>query len=273
MKEKIVLVTGAAGSIGKPMCIELAKRGATVIMAGRGKKIIESVDEVRKLSGSNKVELLQLDLSSLDSVRKAATEFKQRFQKLDVLMNNAAVFSKNRKTTAEGFEQTFGVNHLGHFLLTNLLTDTLKSTKGSRVVVMTMPTKCPINFDDLQLQKKYSGMIGLQSSKAANTAFAVELSKRLKSSGVMVNALSPELTKSTLPSEAPAPIRLIFKLFGASPEKAKDYGVNLAADKKYENVSGKFFKKTNEMAIPAIYTDTQVTQKLWSVSEKLVGLA
>ncbi len=272
MQGKTVLVTGAAGSIGKPMCVELAKRGASVIMGGRGQKIKDAAAEVEKLSGSDKVEVLDLDLSSLKSVRQAADNYKQRYKKLDVLMTNAAVFSKNRKTTVDGFEQSFGVNHLGHFLLTNLLTDTLKSTSGSRVIVMTMPTKCPINFEDLQLEKNYSGMQGLQSSKAANTAFAVELSKRLASSGVMVNALSPELTQSSLPSEAPAPIRLIFKFFGASPENAKDYGVSLACDKNLEKTTGKFFKKTKEIDIPAIYTDPKVTQKLWTISEKLVGL-
>jgi NAD(P)-dependent dehydrogenase (short-subunit alcohol dehydrogenase family) len=272
MNGKIVLITGAAGSIGKPMCVEFAKLGATVVMAGRGKKIIDAVDEVKKLSGSSNVELLEMDLSSLKSVRSAAENFKQRFQKLDVLMNNAAVFSKNRKTTAEGYEQTFGVNHLGHFLFTNLLTDKLKSTAGSRVIVMTMPTKCPINFEDLQLEKKYSGMLGLQSSKAANTCFAVELSKRLENSGVMVNALSPELTRSTLPSEAPAPIRFLFKTLGASPEKSKNYGVNLACKKEHENITGKFFKKSKIIPIPNQYSNADVTKKLWDLSEKLVGI-
>jgi NAD(P)-dependent dehydrogenase (short-subunit alcohol dehydrogenase family) len=192
---------------------------------------------------------------------------------LYVLINNAAVFSGSRKSTSDGFEQTFAINHLGHFLLTNLLTDTLKVTPRARVIVMTMPTKVPINFDDLQLKNKYSGMAGLLSSKAANTCFAVELSKRLAGSGVMVNALSPELTKSSLPSEAPAPIRLLFKLFGASPEVSKDYGVSLASDKKFDNVTGKFYKKTKEIPIPAIYTDPKVTERLWSESEKLVGLS
>lgn len=267
-----MLITGAAGSIGKPMSVELAKRGATVIMAGRGQKIIDAVGEVKKISGSDKVELLEVDLSSLKSVRQAADNFKQRFQKLDVLMNNAAVFSRNRKITQDGFELTFGVNHLGHFLLTNQLTETLKSTPGSRVIVMTMPTKCPINFEDLQMKKKYSAMSALQASKAANTCFAVELSKRLANSGVMVNALSPELTKSTLPAEAPGVVRLLFKYFGASPEKSKDYGVSLACDKKFEGVTGKFFKKTKEIPIPGIY-NPEVTQKFWTVSEKLTGFS
>jgi NAD(P)-dependent dehydrogenase (short-subunit alcohol dehydrogenase family) len=272
MDGKIVLVTGAAGAIGKPMCVELARRGATVVMAGRKERMQAAAAEVKAASGSAKVETLELDLASLASVRVAAQEFQQRFSKLHVLINNAAVFSADRHTTADGFEQIFGVNHLGHFLLTNLLLGTLKASAPSRIVLMTMGSNVPIAFDDLMAEKKYNALNALQMSKGAITCFGVELAKRMEGTGVVVNAVNPELTKSTLPREAPLPLRLVFALFGASPERSKDYGVRVACDPEFEKITGRFFRKEVEKPIPPIYTDAGVRQRLWTESAKRVGL-
>src|SRR6185437_4775582 len=107
MDGKIALVTGAAGAIGKPMCEELARRGATVVMAGRGEKMVNAAAEVKRATGSSRVETLELDLGSLSSIRIAAGDFKKRFGKLHVLITNAAVFNKERRTTTDGFEQVF----------------------------------------------------------------------------------------------------------------------------------------------------------------------
>jgi len=273
MDGKVVLLTGAAGAIGKPMAAEFARRGATIVMAGRGAKLKAAADEVKSSTGSTKVETLEMDMSSLKSVRAGAEAFKKRHPKLHVLVNNAAVFSGSRKTTTDGFELVFGTNHLGHFLLTNLLLDTLKASAPARVVLMTMGSTTPINFDDLMEEKKYSGMTSLTMSKGAITCFGVELSKRLEASGVTVNMVNPELTKSTLPREAPAPLRWVFALFGADPEQSKSYGVRIAADPEFEKVTGKFFRKNVEKPIPDIYLDPKVRERLWTESSKLVGLA
>lgn len=273
MDGKVVLMTGAAGAIGKPMCVELARRGATLVMAGRGVKLTQAADDVRAATGSKDVHTLDLDLSSLASVRKGAAEFKTRFTQLHVLINNAAVFSGSRKTTSDGFELIFGTCHLGHFLLTNLLLDTLKASAPSRVVLMTMDSKLPIDFDDLQAEKKYSSFDRLQMSKGAVTCFGVELSKRLEGTGVVVNCVNPELTKSELPKEASLPIRLLFALFGASPEKTKDYGLEVACDDAFKTTSGRYLRKGVEKSIPDVYLDNAVRARLWSESAKLVGLS
>ncbi len=273
MTGKVVLVTGAAGAIGKPMCIELAKRGATVVMAGRGAKLAEAATEVKTLSGSTTVETLELDLSSLVSVRAAVDDFKKRFPKLHVLLNNAAIFTAERKATKDGFELIFGTCHLGHFLLTNLLVDTLKASAPSRIVNMSMDSKVPIDFDDLQATKKYSSLDRLQMTKGAITCFSVELAKRLEGSGVTVNVVNPELTKSSLPREAPLPLRLVFALFGQSPDKSARFGVDVAADPKFDRVSGKYYRKGIEKPIPELYTDATTRTRLWTESAKLTGLA
>jgi NAD(P)-dependent dehydrogenase (short-subunit alcohol dehydrogenase family) len=269
MQGKVVLVTGAAGAIGKPMCVELARRGATLVMAGRGERIRDAATEVG-LAG--RAEVLAMDLASLESVRKAAADFERRFDRLDVLINNAAVFSGARKITADGHELQFGTNHLGHFLLTNLLLGKLKASAPARVVMMTMGTTLPIPFDDLDSKSKYSGVQALQRSKAAITCFGVELARRLEGTGVTVNLVNPELTKSTLPREAPLPLRAIFALFGASPDRAKDYGIRVACDDALANVSGRFYRKDVEKPIPPAYTDPQVRARLWVESARRVSL-
>src|SRR5205085_6911016 len=125
-------------------------------------------------TGSTTVEALQMDMGSLKSIHAAVEEFRRRHNRLHVLFNNAAVFSNICKTTADGFESGMGINLLGHFLLTNLLLDTLKASAPARVIGMTMDSSVPINFDDLMLEKKYSGMASLQGSKGAITCFTVE---------------------------------------------------------------------------------------------------
>ena len=272
MDGKIALVTGAAGAIGKPMCEELARRGATVVMAGRGEKMANAAAEVKRATGSSRIETLELDLGSLSSIRNAVGELKRRFGKLHVLINNAAVFNKERRTTSDGFEQVFGTNHLGHFLLTNLLVDTLKASAPARVVMMTMGTNVAIKFDDLMSEQKFSALDALQMSKGAITCFAVELADRLRGTGVSVNAVNPELTKSTLPREAPLPLRLVFAVFGASPETSQAYATRVACDAEFADITGRFYRKRVEKPVPAIYTDKVVRERLWNESARRVGL-
>lgn len=275
MNGRICLVTGAAGTIGKPMCIELARQGATVVMAGRGAaKMKAAAEEVKAASGNPNVESLEVDLGSLASVRRAAEEYQRRFPALHLLVNNAAVYSGTRRTTADGFESMIGTSHLGHFLLTNLLVPTLKKSAPSRVVVMTMETKGGIDLDDLQTErKKYDAFGAFNQSKAATTCFALELAKRLAGSGVTVNAIHPGLTQSTLPREAPLPLRLVFAVFGARPEKAKDGPLRLATSPELANVTGRFYVKAKEKAVPRPLADEAMRARLWKESARLVGIA
>ena len=267
------LVTGAMGAIGKPLCTELARRGATVVMMCRDdQRGRAAVDEVRRLSGSHAVELLTCDLGSIDSVRRAATEYKARFQRLDVLINNAAVFTGTRKVTADGFEQMLGINYLSHYLLTNLLLDVLIASAPSRIVCMTMPTKAPIDLDDLMSERSFKPMKAFESSKSACTHLAVELGKRLEGTGVTANAVHPGMVNSSLPREAALPLRLVFKLFGTSPEQGKEAPLYVATSPELEGITSTYFVKNKPASLPAGVDDDALRASLWQRSARLVGL-
>src|SRR5215207_6225037 len=201
MSEKIILITGATNGIGKAAALELAKQGNTVVIVGRNPaKTQATVEEIKQQSGNSAVEGLIADLSSLADVRRLADEFRQRHSRLDVLINNAGALFAERELTVDGYEMTFAVNHLAYFLLTNLLLDLLKASAPARIVNVASDAHkgMKINFDDLQLEKNYGGMMGpaYGQSKLANILFTYELARRLAGTGVTVNALHPGLVRT-----------------------------------------------------------------------------
>jgi retinol dehydrogenase-12 len=193
---RVVLVTGANSGIGLETAAGLAALGATVVMAARSPAKGEAaVADVRARTGNQAVELGVLDLSSFASIRAFAAWFLERHERLDVLVNNAGLMLSERRETAEGFEEMFGVNHLGHFLLTDLLLDRLKASAPSRVVVLssTAHRYVPrgLRRDDLQSTRRFRGFPTYCRSKLANLHFARELARRLDGTGVTVNAVHP----------------------------------------------------------------------------------
>jgi NAD(P)-dependent dehydrogenase (short-subunit alcohol dehydrogenase family) len=270
--KKIAVVTGAYGNIGVPICAGLARTGATVVMVGRGgeraRQALATVAE--KSGGAGAIETLDRDLGSLASIRAAAAELSARHPRLDVLINNAAAFSRERTTTKDGFERTLGVAHLGHFLLTNLLEAPLSAARG-RVVVVAMPSKTPIRFDDLMLERAYDGMTAYGMAKAANLHFTLELAERWKG-GVMANALHPGMTRTTLISEAPLPIRVVFALFARSQERSAETPVWLATAPEVGNETGGFYINKKRAPFPKGADAPDVRRRLWDESARLVGL-
>lgn len=270
---KVAVVTGALGSIGKATTAALAKQGYTVTMIVRDEAKAKPVrDELAQATGNPAIELLACDLSSLASVRAAAAELRKRHPQIDVLVNNAAFYSATRHTTRDGFEAQLGVNHLAHFLLTLLLEEPLCASGKGRVVVMGMPAKNPILFDDLMLEKKYDGMTAYGMSKAATLYFARELAERWKGR-VSVNAVAPGFVKTTLIAEAPLVIRIVFALAAVSAERGAEHPVFAATAPELEGVTGKFFVKKKPAKFPGAVEDAAIRARLWQVSEKLVGLA
>ena len=196
MTDKVVLITGANTGIGKETAVALAAMGATVVMTARDlRKGAEARDEVISRSGNDRVALGKLDLGSLDSVEEFATWYRWNQSRLDVLINNAGGITGDRRETANGFEQMFGVNHLGHFHLTNLLTPTLIESAPSRVVVVASVAHRwalrGLPHDDLQSSRRFSGSRAYGRSKLANVLHARELARRLDGTGVTVNAVHP----------------------------------------------------------------------------------
>src|SRR5260370_11762682 len=161
MQGKVCLVTGSTSGIGRVTALELAKMGATVVLACRDKSKGEATrDEIKAQNSNAAVDMLLADLSSQQSVRQLAQDFKERYSRLDVLLNNAGAIFLRRSTTIDGFERTFAVNHLAPFLLTNLLLYTLKASAPARVVTVSSGAHqgATINFDDLQGERGYRGL-------------------------------------------------------------------------------------------------------------------
>ena len=182
MTGKVCLITGANSGIGKATALGLAKLDATVVIVSRDKDKGEAaLLEIRTRSGNKNVDAMVADLSSQDSVRELAHDFKARYKKLHVLINNAGVFLPKRVPTVDGLEATFATNHLGHFLLTNLLLDVLKASAPSRIINITSSAHrgTEMEFEDLQGEKKYSGFHAYSQSKLANVLFTYQLAKLL----------------------------------------------------------------------------------------------
>ena len=192
---QVVVITGANTGIGKETARVLAQMGASVILACRDiKKSLIVVDELKKETQSDNIEFIHLDLTDMQSIRKFVEEFKSKYQKLNILVNNAGIMAvHDRKTTKDGFELQFGTNHLGHFYLTTLLLDTIKSTENSRIINISSVVSfyVKMNWDDLMLEKNYHMATAYGQSKLANVIFTKELQRRLQDSKVKVFAVHP----------------------------------------------------------------------------------
>ncbi|MFC4508617.1 MULTISPECIES: SDR family oxidoreductase [Streptomyces] len=272
MTDKVCVVTGANSGIGKMTAVGLAKAGATVVMACRDlARSSEALAGIRTLSGSDQVHLMQLDLASQVSIRAFVEAFTQRFDRLDVLVNNAGVGSPARKLTADGFELHFGVNHLGSFLLTTLLLPVLERSAPSRVIVVagSAQKSGKINWDDLQLEQKYSILRAGGQSKLANLMFVRALAQRAQ--GVTVNAVDPGMTATGITRELPAPVHKLMGLLFKSPEKGARTPVYLATSSEAADVTGKYFKNSREIQPNPDALDDNAVQRLWRISEKLTA--
>ncbi len=282
MDGKTVLITGANAGIGKETAIDLARRGARVIMACRDMKRGEdALNDVAAKTGSSKLVLKQLDLASLASVRALAEDINNTEPELNVLINNAGVMVPSElQKTQDGFEIQMGVNHLGHFLLTNLLIDLLKSSQPSRIVVVSSmahssTTSSSFNFENMNGEKYYSKWDAYGQSKMANILFTRELAQRLEGSGVTANSLHPgaiktELSRNFGTIESIA-MQFMF-LFFKTPTEGAQTNIHLAVCEEVEGVSGLYFcdckvKKPSKGA-----QDDEAAKKLWQISAQLVGL-
>lgn len=278
---KTVLVTGANSGIGLETSVQLAQRGANVVMVardpGRGAAALE---QVKRRSGSQSVSLLLCDFSSQASIRALAEEYRRRHDRLDVLVNNAGLVNDKRRVTEDGLEQTFAVNHLGYFLLTNLLLDLLLESAPSRVVVVASRGHRPgdLDFDNLQYENGgYGVMKAYSRSKLANVLFANELARRVGSRGVTVNSLHPGMVATHIWSGAPFFARPFLalgkRLFMLSAEEGARRVVQLAADPDLEGRGGQYFEDYKPVKPSRLARDESLAARLWAVSEKLVGLA
>ena len=279
MVGKTCLITGATSGIGKAATMGLAKMGATIVMVTRNQAKGEAVlDEVKQLSGNNSLFLLCADLSSQESIRKLADDFKARFKQLHVLVNDAGVFLTKHTKTVDGIETTLAVNYLSVFLLTNLLLDVLKSSAPSRIVNVASATEGggKINFDDLNGDKKFSGWAAYSNSKLALLMFTYALARRLEGTRVTVNALHPGAIRTNL-GHGNTGLQgwgfSLAKLFFASPDKGARTVIYLASSHDVENISGEYFASCRPISSSRRSYDEVSQKRLWQVSEELTGLS
>jgi NAD(P)-dependent dehydrogenase (short-subunit alcohol dehydrogenase family) len=279
MQGKVCLVTGATQGIGKATALGLAQQGAEVVIVGRDAAKTEAVaQELKQQSGNENIGTLVADLSVMSEVRKLAQQFRSNHSALHVLVNNAGGVFMERKVTRDGFEYTLGLNHFAYFVLTQELLPLLEQTGHARVVSLSSEAQSAgkINFDDLQLEKNYSGLGAYCQSKLANVMFTYELSRRLasKHATVTANCVHPGGVATGFGKNNRGVFGFLMRTIAPfvliTPEKGADTAVYLASSPEVEGVSGKYFvkrkvKKTNPLSYD------EACQRLWELSEKLTA--
>lgn len=271
LNPKVVLVTGGTSGIGKETVKKLISTGAQVISTARTGAVSGDMER-----GS--VEYMICDLASLASIKAFAEEFKRRYQRLDVLINNAGVLPQGRQESKDGNELNFAVNFLAPFLLTNLLLPLLKRSAPSRVVNVSssMHGEGRIAFEDLQSKKSFNKYAAYAQSKLALILFTKKLAQDLRGSGVAVNAVNPgvvgtEMTLQNVRMMNPL-VAFFYKRTLLTPEQGAEASVYLATSPDVENMSGEYFdRKKIARASPQAF-DMAAAEKLWDISAKLVGL-
>jgi NAD(P)-dependent dehydrogenase (short-subunit alcohol dehydrogenase family) len=278
MKGKVCMVTGATAGIGKVTALELAKLGATVVVVGRdAAKGEATVAEIKSASGNGDLHFLRCDFASQASVRALAAAYKAKFDRLHVLVNNAGAILGEHRTTEDGLEATFATNHIGYFLLTDLLLDVLKASAPARIVNVASEAhrSSKLDFDDLQFQRRgYAPMAAYGASKLANIAWSAELARRLEGTGVTSNSLHPGVIASNFGQTGPGWMRFGLKLvtpFLTTPEKGAATTLYLATSPEAEGVTGKYFKNKKPATPTAQARDPETGRRLWTVSEALVA--
>ena len=283
MKDKVCVITGGTDGIGKAAAYGLAIQGARLLLHGRDPvKGARAVAELKARSGNPAIEFLQADFGSLAEVRRLAAAVLERAPRIDVLVNNAGAIYVKRASSKDGYEATLAVNHLAPFLLTHLLLDALKSGTSARIVTTASNAhrNAKIAFDDLQMTRKYSPVGAYAVSKLANILFTRALAKRLQDSAVTATCLHPGVVRTNIGAnnegDVSPLIKRIFWLvsrFARTPEKGAETLVYLAASPEIEGTSGGYFFNCKPLAPAAVGQDDNVAERLWQVSEQLVGIA
>lgn len=285
MKDKTVLITGGTGGIGKQTALALAKLGARVIITGRSQASGEAaVNELRRLSGNQDIDVLLVDLSTQAGVSSLADQLKQKYERLDVLINNAGSAESQRRLTEDGIEADFAVNVITPFLLTHLLMNRLKSSPLARVITLTggdHPAK--IELDNLQAERSFVGLETYSHTKLIMMALMYEFAQRVQGTNVTINVCYPgqastSMTQSVTPQMVPFALRLFWPLFrlmtrpdgGKSAAKAARSSIYLASSPRVEGVSGKYFNaKSGVVVWPDAILDDATRRHLWATAEQL----
>ena len=278
MENKIVMVTGATNGIGLESAKALAGMGATIVGVGRNpQKCADAAAQITRTTGNAKVEFLVADLSVQAQVRQVAGTFQQKYDRLDVLLNNAGGYFAKREESAAGLEQTWALNHLNYFLLTDLLLDRLQVAPAARVVNVSSMAHSGarrINFEDVEFKSGYSGWAAYSHSKLANVMFTYELARRLQGSTVTANVLHPGFVATGFGHNNGGVLRsgmvALQKLIAKKPEQGAATSVYLASSPEVAGVTGKYFDNCKAKRSSGASYDVAAQQRLWELSAQMV---
>ncbi|MEM9774448.1 MAG: SDR family oxidoreductase [Chloroflexota bacterium] len=282
-KEKIVLITGATNGIGKEAARQIAKTGATVVVAGRNhQKLEQTVDEVKASSSNLKIEGLLADLSTLAGMQSLASQFLDRYDRLDVLLNNAGALFTERQVTPDGFEKTFALNHLSYFVVTNLLLDALSHGQPARIINVASDVHLAghMNFDDLHGESSYTPLGAYRQSKLGNVMFTYELAERLEGTQITVNALHPGVVQSGFGKNNKGVVGRVTSLVlgtlqrfqGVNVAAGADTPIYLSISPEVEGITGKYWYKRQPKASSAESRDAEQYKRLWAESLSMTQL-
>ncbi len=283
MDQRNVVITGANTGIGKETAVALAAAGDRVLIACRNpQKAADAVAEIRERAHTESVDAVSLDLADMSSIRRCAADLHERLDHIDVLVNNAGLIMTRREETADGFETTFGVNHLGTFLFTHEVADLVKAAAAPRVINLASVGHWGaiggLNFDDLMGSRFYNGWIAYFRSKLANILFTHELARRWRPDGVVVHAAHPGVVKSHFGRDGDtrgiaAMLMAISTIGSIEPSRGSDTSVWLACSDEggdLDRTGGYWLKRRAGRTSPWAKRDEDA-RRLWTVSEELVG--
>ncbi|MGD0329990.1 MAG: SDR family oxidoreductase [Nitrososphaeria archaeon] len=281
MTGKVCIVTGSNSGIGKETALGLAQMGAHAVMVvrnmGRGGK---ARAEIINKSGNRSIDLMNCDLSLMNSIRKFAEEFRGKYDRLDVLINNAGAAFNSREVTIEGLERTLAVDYFGPFLLTHELLPLLKSSAPSRIINLSsgLQKNGQVDLDGLKGEKEFdhSGPSVYANAKLMVTMFTYELARQLEGTGVTANVVLPGFVATNLGINSGSLVSsIMFKLFRpmqVSPKKGAETSLYMASSEDVSNVTGKCFSKKQEKTTPQISQDRQLQKQLWEKTLEVLGL-
>lgn len=277
LQDKLIMVTGATAGIGEVTAHNLAAMGANLILVARNAEKAKALQTSIQKQTGQQPDYLLADLSDMGQIRRLVDQFQAKYDRLDVLINNAGAFFVNRQESADGFELTFATNHLNYFLLTNLLLDNLKASKKARIVNVASDAHRgnEIDFNDLQATKNYAGMRIYGRSKLANIMFTYELSRRLEDTQVVANSLHPGFVRTNFGKNNGWIARLlvpIIQLAGISKEKGAETMTYLAASPEVADISGKYFSKKTAVSSSNVSYNEADQKRLWDISAEMVDL-
>jgi len=279
IKNKNILITGATSGIGRSTVLALSSMGASVTFIARNKDKAEILLKELNTKSQNKAAYILADLSSQKEVKSAAKEYLKMNRPLDILINNAGLINLKRRETIDGFEETFAVNHLAYFSLTNLLIDKLKESESARIINISSGAHQFVkrmNFDDIQSEKNYKPFKVYSYSKLANILFTRKLSEILKDDNITVNCLHPGVVATGFASQNDSKFqKFLFKLskpFMRSSNKGAETSIYLSSSDDVSDVSGKYFYNSKVSKISSGASNEEDTERLWRISMELTEL-